>query len=338
MPPARGLAPVLARAGVPADRVVRLAAAHARDGESLADLDRLHRLDAHQRLREHPVDASIPVHVRTEPRRHAVAEHFDHSAERVSGLGGLFDLANHVGLGVGVEAAHLRAVDLREIVRRRTVRDRRGGRAELDDVAQNRRSEMTEERFGDRSGRDAGGSFARRGALEDVAGVVEGVLLHSCEIGVPRAGLRQRRRRATGCRRHLVGPLAGRPLAVADQDRDRAAERTAVPYAPEELDVVGLEAHPRTAAVTQSTPRELACDIVDEDGQTGGQALDGDHQRRSVGLARRQEPQHGASWGGGAVSGAAVTSVGSRDSTAVPVCAQPFCTPPAAAPVAAGGG
>ncbi len=61
--------------------------------------------------------------------------------------------------------------------------------------------------------------------------------------------------------------------------------------ASEELDLVLLEAHARPASVAETPARELVRDVFDEDRQTGGQTLDGDHQRRSVGLARRQEPQ-----------------------------------------------
>ena len=95
-----------------------LAAPPAGDLEAVADLDALHGLDAHERLREQAVDAAVPVHVRAEPGRDAVAEHLDHAAERVAGLRRGLDLGDHRGLGVGVEAAH-----------RRRRRPRRGRRA-----------------------------------------------------------------------------------------------------------------------------------------------------------------------------------------------------------------
>ena len=64
MPPARDDSRRYSpRFGVPGDRVVRDAAPAAGDRDALADLDRLHRLDAHQRLREQAVDAAVPVHV-----------------------------------------------------------------------------------------------------------------------------------------------------------------------------------------------------------------------------------------------------------------------------------
>ena len=69
------------------------------DLEAVADLDALHRLDAHQRLREQAVDAAVPVDVRAEPGRDAVAEHLDDAAERVPGLGRGLDLGDHRRLG-----------------------------------------------------------------------------------------------------------------------------------------------------------------------------------------------------------------------------------------------
>ena len=47
------------------------------------------------------------------------------------------------------------------------------------------------------------------------------------------------------------------------------------------------------AAVAESPARELGRDVVDEDRKAGGHALDRDHEGRTVGLARRQEAQHG---------------------------------------------
>ena len=60
----------------------------------------------------------------------------------------------------------------------------------------------------------------------------------------------------------------------------------------EQLDLVGLEAHARSAPVPEPPPGELGCDVVDEDGETRGQTLDDDHQGRAVGFARGQEAQH----------------------------------------------
>ena len=106
------------------------------------------------------------------------------------------------------------------------------------------------------------------------------------------SGLGERVRGDARRGRHLVVPLPGRPLGVVDQDRDRRAERAAVAHTAEELDLVGLEAHARPAAVAEPPAGELGSDVVDEDGETRGQALDDDHEGRAVGFARGQKAQH----------------------------------------------
>ncbi len=190
---------------------------------------------------------------------------------------------------------------LLEVVGRRAVRDLGRRRTELHDVAQHRDVQMGESALATAPAATRAAVSRAEARSRTSRRVVEAVLLHAREVGVTRTGLGQRRRRATGCGRHLLGPLAGGPFAVAHQDGERAPERAPVPDAAEELDLVLLEPHARPAAVAEAAARQLIGDVVDQDGKTGGQALDGDHQRRSVRLARRQVPQHGASWIGGAL-------------------------------------
>ena len=68
------------------------------------------------------------------------------------------------------------------------------------------------------------------------------------DLGVDRVG------------RHDLLPLG--PLAVADAQRDRAAERGAVADAADDLQVVGLEAHAGTASVAQATAGERSLDVL----------------------------------------------------------------------------
>src|SRR5581483_6024677 len=179
-------APVLARVRVPQDLVVRLAAGQTGHREPVADLDALHRLDAHERLREEPVDLAVPVDVRPETGRHAVAEHLHHATERVTDLRGRLHRGHHLVLGLRVEAPHGRVVDALEVVRRRAGLARCAHRAELDHVAEDRRAELREQGLRERTGRDARRGLARARALEHVARVVEPVLLHADEIRMAR--------------------------------------------------------------------------------------------------------------------------------------------------------
>ena len=85
MPPARFVVAVEA-ALVADDLVVRLGAAQPREREAVADLDALHRLDAHQRRGEPRVEPVLLARVRAEPGRDAARAHLDDAAERVAVL------------------------------------------------------------------------------------------------------------------------------------------------------------------------------------------------------------------------------------------------------------
>ena len=106
--------------------------------------------------------------------------------------------------------------------------------------------------------RDPGRGLPGAGPLQDRPGVGVAVLLHAGEVGVAGpgpgqrrvAGQRGERGRVDRVGRHDRLPLG--PLAVADPDRDRAAEGQAVPHAAEDLDLVLLERHPRAAAVARA--------------------------------------------------------------------------------------
>ena len=83
-----------------------LRAPPAGDVEALTELDALHRLNAHERLREQPVELAVPVHVAAQADGHAVREDLDDPPDRVTRLRGRLHLRDHGGLGLAVEAAH----------------------------------------------------------------------------------------------------------------------------------------------------------------------------------------------------------------------------------------
>ena len=122
---------------------------------------------------------------------------------------------------------------------------------------------LAQQGLGDGADGDAGGGLAGAGALEDRPGVGRAVLQHAGEVGVAGAGAGQRRVAGLAGEQFRVHGIGGhdclplRPLAVADLDRDRAAEGQAVADAAEELDLVLLERHPGAAAVAEPPTGQL---------------------------------------------------------------------------------
>ena len=150
-----------------------------------------------------------------------------------------------------------------------------------------------EQRLGERAGRDAGRGLARARALEHVAGVGEAVLLHAREVGVAGPGLRaaaSRSRPGAGDISSAHFPVAHSLLWITIATGEPSVRPWRTP--PRNSTSSLLEAHARAAAVAEPAARQLGRDVVDEDRETGGQALDGDHQGRAVRLARGQEAQH----------------------------------------------
>ena len=84
--------------------------------------------------------------------------------------------------------------DASTVARSRRQRAEPGGRlrgADLDHVAHYRDPDPRQQGFGAGTRRNPRRRLARRGALEDVAGVVEAVLLHAGEVRVTRTRLGQ---------------------------------------------------------------------------------------------------------------------------------------------------
>ena len=156
-------------------------------GEPVADLDALHRLDRHQRRGEAGVELAVPMHVGTEPGRHAVGEHLEDAARAV------LRLAQPVDLG-----HHRRATPRR----RRTARARRRSAAASSGVGGAPRRaftfpicttcdriwipELGEERLAERARGHPRRRLAGARPLQDVADVVEPVLQRARQVGVAR--------------------------------------------------------------------------------------------------------------------------------------------------------
>ena len=134
---------------------------------------------------------------------------------------------------------------------------------------------------------------ARARALERVADVVVAVLEDAGEVGVP--GPRQRDGlRALAVRLALGRPRAHPPrpvlvVAVADDERERRAERASVAEAGEHLDLVGLDLLARAAAVALLAAAQVGVDRVAVEQEPGGQAGDDRDERGPVRLAGGDE-------------------------------------------------
>ena len=157
-------------------------------------------------------------------------------------------------------------------------------------MAQDAHVEGTQERLREDAGSHAGGGLTSRGPLEDVAGVVEAVLLHPGEVGVAGPGLGETPLRLARRRGHLLFPLP--PLRVADHDRHRRALCAAVADAAQDLELVLLDGHTGAAPEAEAPPGELGPEHLDGDRDPGGETLDDDGERRPVGLAGGEEAQH----------------------------------------------
>jgi hypothetical protein len=160
---------------------------------------------------------------------------------------------------------------------------------------------LAQEGLGDAAERHPRRRLARAGPLEHRPGVVEAVLLHAHQVGVP--GPRPGERGVARQSGQLVGSTGSALMTVdhlghsvlPDPHRDRAALRDAVPDAAEELDLVPLERHPRAAAVAEPAAGQLVGDVGGGRANAGGEPLEHCHQGRAVGLPGGEPTQHGSS-------------------------------------------
>ena len=163
------------------DLVVRRAAAGPGQGEAVADLDALDRLDAHQRAGQPRVQPAVPVHVRAQTRRQSPDHHLDHAAEGVAVLLGRLDLGDHRRARVAVEAAHRVVVDRVQVVEGAAARPAGAATVPssttwLSTVTPNA---CCRKLLGHPAERDPGGGLPGAGPLQDRPGLVEVVLLHA---------------------------------------------------------------------------------------------------------------------------------------------------------------
>ena len=231
--------------------------------EAVADLDALHRLDAHQRRGEPCVEPVVLARVRAEARRHAGRAHLDDAAERVAVLARLVD-------------------------RRRDPRPLRAARGPSTAMPMCASSAFATApaatctavwRADARSSasRTSGSSYfctPARSAWPGRGSVTAFTPLpFRLALGRPRA--------------HPPRPVL--VVAVADDERERRAERPAAAEAREHLDLVRLDLLARRAAVALLPPAEVGVDRLAVEHEPGRQARQDRHERGPVRLPCRCE-------------------------------------------------
>jgi len=227
--------------------------------------------------------------VTAESGRTTPGNHFDHPAQRVAGLLAGIDLGLHGCAGIGIEAAHRIGIDRRKIGHGREAVAGRGDAAELHDMAEHGDpTGLGKEILGDPSDRHPGGGLPGAGSFQHWTRLGEVVFLHASQVGVARTRSGQRRIAGQLGEQYGIDRVGGHhlvplgPFGVADHDRDRRAQRLAVPHTGEDGQLVGLEPHPGTAARTQPAPGERFGDVLGGDPDSGWYALDRRNQGASM--------------------------------------------------------
>ena len=131
-----------------------------------------------------------------------------------------------------------------------------------------------------------------RGPLEHLGDLVEAVLLHAGQVGVPGPGLGEPAALPPGAGRHRSSHLGHSVLAISIPTGDPIVR----PWSTPEISVTSscskrIRGSP---PVAEAPPGQLGLDVLDGEGQPGGQALDDDEQGLAVALAGGQEAQHAA--------------------------------------------
>src|SRR5262245_9840642 len=260
-----------------------------------ADRYCFHGRDRHNGLGQTTVQLQVPGGVRPESRGYVARRYFEDSTQRVAFRLSLVDQLDHLLLRGRVGAAERRIIwygsNLIEGQLERTVRNA----SQLDHVTTNLDVELGQQLSRDRPASYAGGGFAGRGALQNIAQVARVVLEAAGQI------------RMTGTRAfhptrflwrnfaylggHHFVPVG--PVFVLDGDRHRRSECQTMADAAEDFDAVLLDLHAGAAAIPLLTPPQFVIDLIDIDGQTGGQTFNNRDQCATVRFAGGSETEHG---------------------------------------------
>ena len=263
--PAEDAAGIVRQEALRGQFVAVLGAALGDAGEAGADLHALHRVDAHQRMRQFGVQA---VEDRlAQARRHAFGNHGDLRPDRILVAAQLV----HVGL----QLRHLVRVGAEEGILLDAVPapERNLDRPELAHVASHLDAQARQVFLGDSPGGHTHGGLARRGTAA-AAVVAHAVLVVVGVVGMGRA-------EQVLDRRVVLGLLVG----VADQQADRRAGGLALEHPGKNLHLVGFLALGGVPAGAGLAPVEVALQVPGGQFQPRGAPIDDGDQRRAVAFA-----------------------------------------------------
>ncbi len=251
--------------------------------ERRPDLDPLDGLNAHHRLGEAPVEATIPLGVAAQAHRHAEGRRHHHATEGIARRAGGVDGRAHRVRGGGVGAGDVGGEGALQALVQRQVVEARPHAANRLDVAAQPDADVSEERPADRPHRHARGGLASAGALGDEAQVVQAILDRAGQVGVAGAGP------APGGHDPVTPVL---PVAVGDLDRHGGADGHAVHQAAGDLGMVALDALAAAAAVAPLAAAQVAVYLLGVQRQAGGEPIDDGGEGGPVGLAGGHKAQH----------------------------------------------
>ena len=153
-------------------------------------------------------------------------------------------------------------------------------------MAQNFNAELPQKLLGESPDRHPRRRLASAGPFQDVARVRKVVFDRAGEIGMSGTGSSHGlpERRIAAFDRQVFGPVL--PIGVADDDRDRRADRLRMANAGHDLRAIGLDLHAAAAAEALLAPPKLVIDRFDGDWNSCRKTRQRCHQTLAVGLAR----------------------------------------------------
>ena len=234
------------------------------------------------------VKFAVPLGVAAQTNRHPMHHDLKGAADGVALVTRGIHRPPHRLADLPIHTPHVIVAGKRlDLVERHRVSILKACATNLGDVAVDDDAEVTQEGAGDGAGGDTCGCLARAGTFEDIAQILAVVFDPGREIGVPGPGTCHGGATGTGqtlvrgsLDAHRVLPV--NPIAVPNQQRDRASESFSAPNTRENFHAVLFNGHPASAAVPQLTTGKVGIDVVGRKRKTGRNTINDHHKRGTV--------------------------------------------------------